>query len=396
MQPSGNATPNTPWRVLLVCPRVETSHNLRAALADLGIAHVAEAGEYPQPGAVTAFAARHDCNICFLDAATSQEQALRIIDELSASMPVVALHVQNDADLILRCLRRGACEFLSDMVPQALGEILQRLGTTAARAAVSPQQASRIYCVVPAKPGCGASTLAAHLAVQIRAGGASRVLLVDTDPLGASIGFMLNLKSEFNIGDALQDCDRLDDDLWSRLTLPACDVDVLLAPERPSLRLEIEPRVAQELAAFWRQRYEVTIIDSPDLRAADESGFAAAADEILLVVTNELSTLHAAKRVLDCLSALPVARERLRLIVNRYAPAAGLKAGDIQTALQIAPFAVVENDFQLTQTALLEGKPLPHGSRLRSNIQGLAQQLRGCRAAAKREGTWSRLLHRRK
>jgi len=54
-----------------------------------------------------------------------------------------------------------------------------------------------VYCVIPGKPGCGGSTLAANLAVQMHSDGANPVLLVDGDQLTASIAFMLKLKPCF-------------------------------------------------------------------------------------------------------------------------------------------------------------------------------------------------------
>ena len=68
----------------------------------------------------------------------------------------------------------------------------------------------------------------------MRAGGEAKVLLVDADPLTASIGFMLKLKSEFHLGDVLRDWKRMDEDLWTRLTVAVCGMDVILAPESPT------------------------------------------------------------------------------------------------------------------------------------------------------------------
>ena len=89
-----------------------------------------------------------------------------------------------------------------------------------------------------------------------------------------SIGFLLKLKSEYHLGDVLRDWKRMDEDLWSRLVAPFDGIDVLLAPEDPSARIAVEPPIAAELVAFWRKRYDAVVIDTPDARAAAESGFA--------------------------------------------------------------------------------------------------------------------------
>src|SRR6516165_6522685 len=61
---------------------------------------------YPQLAAVAGLAAQHQANLCFLDIATQHDPALALISETAPFMPVVALNPKNDADLILRCLRR--------------------------------------------------------------------------------------------------------------------------------------------------------------------------------------------------------------------------------------------------------------------------------------------------
>ena len=393
MQANGDqGTPMT-WKPLIACPQTEIARQLRSALQELGIAEARHVPEYPRTGTIVALAAKHDCNICFLDVASNEEHALQLISEAASAMPVVALNPRDDADLILRCLRRGACEFLSHPVAEPVRSLFERLARGRARA--TGGGAGAVYCVVPGKPGCGASTLAAHLAIQMGAGGGARGLLVDADPLTGSIGFMLKLKSEFHLGDVLVDWKRMDEDLWRRLTAPSSGIDVLLAPENPSTRIDVGRQLAGELAAFWRERYDTVVVDTPDIRVAVESGFAAIADHILLVTTNELAALHATRRAIEYLDQSLRDRTRIRLIVNRYVPATGIKHEDLKTVLQIEPFAILGNDYESMQTALLEGKPAPPESRFRIGIQALSRQLRG-EASPGKKAAFSFGLFRRK
>jgi hypothetical protein len=200
------------WKALVVCPHAEMGKRLAASLREILPQPPIVLSEYPRTGSLTGLAAKDGVNICFLDVATNSEHAQALISELAPEAPVVGLMLRKDADLILRCLRRGACEFLSEMGPDALRAVLARLATTQAPAPHGP--AGKIWCVVPGKAGCGASTLAVHLAVQAREAGGP-ALLVDTDPLSASAAFLLKLKPEFHLGDMLRDSKRLDRELWS-------------------------------------------------------------------------------------------------------------------------------------------------------------------------------------
>ena len=191
------------WKLLIVCPHAGMSRQIRTAAGDLGL-EVCLVSEYPRPGTLAGLVAQQECNICFLDVASHQEQALQLIAEAAPVAPVVALNPQNDADLILRCLRRGACEFLSDASPEQLTGVLERLGLL--RVPMEQTKPATVYCVVPGKGGCGASTLATHLAIEMKRIGGGRVLLVDADCLMASVSFLLKLKSLFHLGDAVRDC----------------------------------------------------------------------------------------------------------------------------------------------------------------------------------------------
>ncbi len=353
--------------------------------------------EYPPLGQIATVVQRGGCDICFLDVASNPEHAQQLIAELSPGISVVALHHRADADLILRCLRRGACEFLTDPTAEAVRNLFDRLART--RQPASDRTSGTVYVVVPGKCGSGASTVAAHLA--IRWGAAARVLLVDGDSLCGSISFLLKLKSEFHLGDVIRDWRRMDGDLWKQLTLHTCGVDVLAAPASPSARIEIDQQMASELCTFWRDRYEIIILDLGDVRAASDTGFAALADCVLLVTANELASLQATRRAAEYLERPMGGHERLRLILNRYNPATGLKREDVPRALGLEPYTVLVDDWVTMQTALLDGRPAPPSSRFGGSIEALCRQLRprletSANHAEKKNGSWLHLRRRPK
>lgn len=363
---------------------------IRSALADRGFAEICVLAEYPRAGEAAELVARQGCNLCFLDVASNPEQALPLVTEVAAAIPVVALNPCNDADLILRCLRRGACEFLSEATAEQVGGVLERLARQ--RSPMTPtQRTSRVYCVMPGKAGCGASTVAAYLSMELRRSGVSRVLLVDTDFVAASIAFIFKLKSDFHLGDAVRDWSRMDDDLWARLTVPYQGVDVLLAPQNPAIYVEIDRQAAEEMLAFWRRHYEAIILDLPGTHSAGFV-FAAICDEVLLVSTNELAALHSTRRCLECLEKVAVDKSRVKLLVTRYTPTLGLKREDVQTALQLEPWALLSNDYEGVQAALLEGKPIGPGSYLGRGIRAIAERLLGKQEAPKKRTPFFGLL----
>src|SRR5579872_252747 len=371
------------WKPLIVCLHAGMAGSIRAALAELGFPELPQMREYPRPGAIAGLAAQQGYNICFLDVASNQEQALPLISEAVPSLPVVAMNPVNDADLILRCLRRGACEFVSEATADQVKAVLDRLAQL--RVPAAPGRPATVYGVLPGKAGCGASTLAAHLALEMKRAASGPVLLVDADCVTGSIAFLLKLSSSFHLGDAVRDCLRLDEDLWRRLVTPCQGIDVSTAPENPAADVAIDRPTAMELICYWREHYDRILVDLPGA-GGPGSDFIPLCDELLLVTTNELAALHATRRAIEWLEQNGVESEKMRLLVTRYTPATGLKREDVERALKLAPYAVLSNDYEAVQRGVLEGKPVPGSTHYGRSIHDLGQRLLGLDKPQKKRG----------
>jgi Flp pilus assembly CpaE family ATPase len=68
----------------------------------------------------------------------------------------------------------------------------------------------------------------------------------------------------------------------------------------------------------------------------------------------------------------------------------------VKTALSLQPFAILSNDYDAMQAALLDGKPAPPGSRFAVSVQALCRQLTSKSAPERKNGSWlASLLHRK-
>jgi Flp pilus assembly CpaE family ATPase len=186
----------------------------------------------------------------------------------------------------------------------------------------------------------------------------------------------------------------MDQDLWGRLAVSTNGIDVLLAPENPSAPVEIDRAAAHQLTAFWRSHYQAIVIDTAGAQPAAIE-FAQLSDQILLVSTNELVALHSTRRSIERLEHHSIERRRLLLIMNRYTPSAGLKRDEVETALKLAPYALLANEYDLIQQAVLEGRPLGAASRFARGVHALAERLAGSRQPAKKRTSLFGLLQHR-
>ena len=351
---------------------------------------------YPSPRDLPGLIGGGVLNLVFLDASSDPNQALQLLEELSrlgAQVQVVALLGSNDPDHILRCLRVGALDFLiqpfsSEEIEAALG----KLARVQPPAEVIGKDPAKIVAVMPAKGACGATTLASNLAFQWKRVGGRRVLLVDLDPLTGNLSFILKIKSTYSFLDALHRAGELDADLWGTMVQQVNGVDVLLAPEMMVDHAQ-ELRDPAPILDYARQAYDVVILDTNGVYGEWNLSAARAANELLLVTTNELPALQAAQRALSYLDTNRVGRWKVRLVVNRYLRDVGLSREVIGTALHTDVFETLPSDYESVQKALMDGKPIPTSSTFGKGVLQLVDRLGGKpRPASKKGSSLSGLL----
>ena len=113
-----------------------------------------------------------------------------------------------------------------------------------------------------AKPGSGASTLAAQTAFALRRATSQRVLLADFDLMGGMIGFYLKLSNTKSLLDALQSADQLTDAVWPSFVATSDGVDILPAPDTPYVGAVDAARLHAVLE-HARANYDWVVIDLP-------------------------------------------------------------------------------------------------------------------------------------
>jgi len=114
---------------------------------------------------------------------------------------------------------------------------------------------------------------------------------------------------------------------------------------------------------------------------------ARAANELLLVTTNELPALQAAQRALSYLDTNRIGRWKIRLIVNRYLRDIGLSREVIGTALHTEVFETLPSDYEAVQKALLEGKPIQASTTFGKGIVEIVNRLGGKSAPGSKKGS---------
>ncbi len=319
-------------------------------------------------------------SLCFVDLGSDAERSLGLVTELVSAAPhvsVVALLPANDSDLILRSLRQGASDFMiRPFTADQVQMIAEKLAKQNPELYPGREGLGKVYSVVPAKGGCGATTIACSLAGHHKRLGAKKVLLADLDPLTGTVAFLLKLKSTYSFVDALAHANTLDADLWKVMICRHQGVDVLLSPENPADGMQ-EAHDATIIVEYGRRLYDAVIADTSGPFSDFSLSVSRLADTVLIVTTNELPALQAAQRAILYLENKGIPRARMRLVLNRYAREYGLSDDAVQTALKIDVFHVIPSDYESVQRSLMEGKPLASNSSIGKSLAALADGLGG-------------------
>lgn len=348
---------------------------------------VYETPQYPVGRAIDNLIQSKAPALCFLDMSANPDMAFAVLEDLVRIAPkllVVSVLPTNDPDLILKCLRAGAAEFLAEpLSADQLGPVFQRLEQLSPLLKSQAEGGARIISVMPVKGACGASTLACNLAFQWKKLG-KKVLLADMDPFTGSIAFLLKLKWSYSFLDALTRDGALDADVWKGLVATVQGVDILLPPENAVGTVYELPDPAP-IFHFCRQLYDIILIDAPRPFGSWPLSLARLCDELLLVATNELPALRAAQRALEYLESKTKERSKIRILVNRYNPKIGLHLESIETALQTEVYQLLPADPDSIERSLVDGKPAAPGSTFGKSITALADALAGGKKPPKTE-----------
>ncbi|MFZ1007308.1 MAG: AAA family ATPase, partial [Candidatus Sulfotelmatobacter sp.] len=175
--------------------------------------------------------------------------AMRAIELLHQELPdtaVFAIGSLNQPQTIVTAMRAGAREFIER--PTTTTDLLEafvRL-TTAQRRVQKEGPRGKVFSVVNAKGGSGATTVAVNLALALQAAH-GQTALVDLAPLGHT-ALHLNLKPLFTVADATRNLHRMDSSLLeSFMTRHSGGLQLLAGTNVPAA---IEPSTTEFVRLF--------------------------------------------------------------------------------------------------------------------------------------------------
>jgi pilus assembly protein CpaE len=366
---------------VLICPDRALAQEFSSAIADLKALNiVGEVKEYPATALLDQRLKHLRPDLVLLDMASDRETGLRLIAHLVTAHPtlaVIGLHHTRDSETILLCLRAGVAEFLH--APFRLADAEQALNRLVRRKESDVRQQpprGRLVAFVPAKGGSGATTVAAHVAYYIRKLTAQKVLLADFDLTAGTICFLFKLSHSYSLLDAMKHSHQLDESLWGSLVANHSGMDILPAPEKPHTA-PIEAYRVHECLEYARSFYDYVVVDLPSISEKVAGATLNEADEIYLVTSPALPSLFLARKTLALVEEMGLAKDKVRVLVNRLNKRDDLSLGDMEKIFRYPIFATFPGDEPGVRRALTEGKPLADNTELGAACRRFAEGLVG-------------------
>ncbi len=381
-------------QILVISPQSDLIASLQKALSrvkTLGRAVILR--QYPSPGQLVKLLHAKRPRVIVVGL-SEPNQALELIEGLRAGypeIPVAASHVVNSPNLILAAVRAGASEYLG---PPFDMQHLEQIALAAAEADTKTRPQGRLIAFLPVQGGCGASTIALHVAAALSRESGKRTLLLDFDSHSGTVDFRLRLKPQFTLADALQRTGCLDN-LWGQLACHWKGLDVLpAAPLEPLTRAEHYGRTSAVLVSA-RRVYEWVVSDLPPAIYTSCLDLLAKAEAVYVVCTPELVSLHLARRKARELRSIGLADgTALRLVVNRVGSRHSLNPREMEQTVDIPLAWAFPNDYAAVSSAAMKARLVPEGSLLGQQYAGFVRHLTGIPAPGppSRSPGWKKLL----
>jgi pilus assembly protein CpaE len=304
------------------------------------------------------------------------EQIVTRIRSTSAQPAVFALSPTAEPDSILTALRAGVTEYLHPPFTSPLKAALERLAQGRERSGAQ-NAGGRTVAFLSAKGGCGATTLACHVAVELSRLDVGKILLADLDLQAGMVGFLLKAKNSYSVADAVRNLQRLDQSLWKGLVSNGIpNLEIISAPVSPFAKELALPQLKQ-VVAFARTQYEWIVLDLGRNMNSATFSLLDQVDEAFLVTTHEVPALHECKQIVRLLLESGYAQSNLHVILNRNPKRSDLTLEEMESILGTSIYATIANDYQGLQDAFSEGRLIEASTSLGKDFTSLAARIAG-------------------
>jgi pilus assembly protein CpaE len=324
-------------------------------------------------------------DVIIIDLDSNPEFALELVESICANGQATVMVYSSKADpnLLVRCMRAGAREFLTPpFVHSTMAEALVRAQSRRSVVRLPRKTGGRLLVFLGAKGGAGVTTLACNFAVALAQESGQSTLLIDLDlPLGDA-ALNLGIVTEYSTVNALQDADRLDASFLNKLLIKHSSGVLVLAAPGKFPQFHATNEAIDKLMAVARQEFDNVVVDVGARLDLTESALFKDAFTIYLVTQAGIPELRNSNRLIS--QFFTVGSPKLEIVINRYEPRAlGVSDETITKALTRPVNWKIPNDYAAVRQMQNTATPLAMGeSPIAKVVKQMAHSICGQRATA--------------
>lgn len=269
-----------------------------------------------------------------------------------------------DANAMRLAMRAGA----SDYLPEPLAETDLMHGLDQVCEGISQRSGSvgQLVTVINSKGGSGASIIAANLACTLAKNESRRTALLDMDLQFGGLARYLDLTPERGLAEALDLISDMDQAAAEAFVTPhASGVELVAAPSgRLVHKTHYSAEQIDAVVHIFLQNHDHVVVDLPRHIDAFSSVVLERSDRVLIVVQQSLAHIDGAARLMRIISSdLGLRRERVEVVVNRFAKNSVIELDDIRKTLGVDQLHIVPNQYRLVAESIDTGKPVVQSAR---------------------------------
>ncbi len=343
---------STVLSVALIGPADVRRKTIASALASLQGSVTREFSFYPEMDDVPRLLeAEYDVIIVELD--SNPEYALELVENIcgNSSITVMVYSEQIFPEMLVRCMRAGAREFLTQPITSTtIAEAMVRASVRRPQNRAVKKSLGKMLVFVGAKGGSGVTTIASNFAVALAQEQSHSTVLVDLNlPLG-NAALDLGLTPQYSTANALMNFNRLDSNYLSTLLVKhSSGLSILAAPDKYST-VQISEAAIEKLLAVTRQDFDYVVVDAGSRFDSMSKGLFELGATVYLVLQVSISELRNANRLIsDLFKSTGV---KFEVVLNRFTPRAlSVDEASITKALTVAPTWKIPGDYPAARTA---------------------------------------------
>jgi pilus assembly protein CpaE len=385
-----------PLSIAVISPNTHHRNAAISALERSPNSRIREYITYPPGAEEVAQVLKQDFDVVIIDLDSDPGYALELVQNIcvDGSTNVIVYSALPNPDLLVRCMRSGAREFLT--MPLTAGAMAEALVRVSARRlditphktikrSAGPSLRGKMLVFMSAKGGAGVTTLSCGLATSLAQEFGQQTLLIDlTLPLGDA-ALNLGLRSQYSTINALENATRLDGSFLATLLVKhESGLNVLAAPSELA-PVKISNDAIFKLLRVARQNFDFVVVDAGS-RLDVQEAFPFDENATLYLVTQiGIPELRNSSRLIKQLKT--EGRPALEVILNRYnSGAEGIEEEQVTQALTRPAQWKIPNDYSAVRRLQNLATPLnQEDSEIARSIRKMAESICGVAAIPKKK-----------